>query len=244
MNAPKSFRGIMMAGLAVVVLATTPAQAQDSTLLGAGAGAGGGAGIGFALGGPVGAVVGGLVGAGVGAGSGHLIGKDDKRSSRAPASATVSGSDLTYQVQSELNAAGYNVGTPDGRNGPRTASAIRSYQANAGLVQDGQPSVPLLDNLRARRGVGPVGAAPAAAPLAPPPPAAPQAVGYTPAPALPTMPQAQPAAQPAAAQPLPADGIDRSNCKPYETRTTIDGREMVSKGTACLQKDGTWRTIN
>ncbi|MBL8703654.1 MAG: hypothetical protein JNM30_02355 [Rhodospirillales bacterium] len=56
------------------------AQAQDSTLLGAGAGAGAGAGIGFALGGPVGAVVGGLVGAGVGAGSGHAIGdEDDKR---------------------------------------------------------------------------------------------------------------------------------------------------------------------
>jgi len=245
MNAPKSFRGIMMAGLAVVALAATPARAQDSTLLGAGAGAGGGAGIGFALGGPVGAVVGGLVGAGVGAGSGHLIGKDDKRSARAPAAATVSGSDLTYQVQSELNAAGYNVGTPDGRNGPRTSSAIRSYQANAGLVQDGQPSVPLLDNLRARRGVGPAGAAPASVVPPPAPPAAPQPVGYTPAPALPTMPQAQPAtAQPAAAQPMPADGIDRTNCKPYETRTTIDGREMVSKGTACLQKDGTWRTIS
>lgn len=245
MHAPKPLRGftmargIMMAGLAVVTLAATPAQAQDSTLLGAGAGAGGGAGIGFALGGPVGAVVGGLVGAGVGAGSGHLIGKDDKRGSRAPASATVSGSDLTYQVQSELNAAGYNVGTPDGRNGPRTASAIRSYQANAGLVQDGQPSVPLLDNLRARRGVGPVGAAPAAVAPAPPPPATAQPAGYTPAPALPTMPQAQPAASS-----QPADGIDRSNCKPYETRTTIDGREMVSKGIACLQKDGTWRTIN
>ncbi|MBL8707436.1 MAG: peptidoglycan-binding protein [Rhodospirillales bacterium] len=241
MNARMSFRGIMMAGLAVVALAATPAKAQDSTLLGAGAGAGGGAGIGFALGGPVGAVVGGLVGAGVGAGSGHLIGKEDKRNNaRAPAAATVSGSDLTYQVQSELNAAGYNVGNPDGRNGPRTASAIRSYQANSGLVQDGQPSVPLLDHLRARRGVGSVGAAPAAAaPVAPPPPATAQPAGYTPAPALPTMPQAQPAA---ASQ--PADGIDRSNCKPYETRTTIDGREMVSKGTACLQKDGSWRTIN
>jgi hypothetical protein len=101
-------------------------------------------------------------------------------------------------------------------------------------VQDGQPSVPLLDHLRARRGVGPVGAAPVT-----PPPATAQPAGYTPAPALPTMPQAQPAAAAA-----PADGIDRTNCKPYETRTTIDGREMVSKGTACLQRDGSWRTIN
>jgi surface antigen len=43
---------------------------------------------------------------------------------------------------------------------------------------------------------------------------------------------------------MPAQAIDRSNCKPYETRTTIDGKEMVSKGTACLQSDGSWRTIN
>lgn len=239
MNARVSLRGLIIAGFATAALAAAPAKAQDSTLLGAGAGAGGGAGIGFALGGPVGAVVGGLVGAGVGAGSGHLIGKDDKRSSSR---AAVSGSDLTYQVQSELNAAGYNVGNPDGRVGPRTSNAIRSYQANNGLVQDGQPSVPLLDNLRAKRGVAPASTAPVAGSVAPPPATA-QPAGYTPAPALPTMPQAQPASQPAAA-PMPADGIDRSNCKPYETRTTIDGREMVSKGTACLQKDGSWKTIS
>lgn len=196
---------------------TNSAQAQDSTLLGAGAGAGGGAGIGFALGGPVGAVVGGLVGAGVGAGSGHLIGKDDKKSSAAYSSAT--GSDLTYQVQNELNAAGYSVGNPDGRNGPRTAAAIRSYQANNGLVQDGQPSVALLDNLRARRGVAPAPVAPATA----------QPAGYAPAPALPQMPQAQPAA---------------NNCRPYESRTTIDGKETVTRGTACLQADGTWKPVN
>lgn len=68
----------LVAGLAGTA-GINQAQAQDSTLLGAGAGAGAGAGVGFALGGPVGAVVGGLVGAGVGAGSGHAIGEDDKR---------------------------------------------------------------------------------------------------------------------------------------------------------------------
>ena len=211
-------------GAALLVFAGAPqASAQDSTLLGAGAGAGGGAGIGFALGGPVGAVVGGLLGAGVGAGAGHVIGNEDKKSS---ARAT-SGADLTAQVQSELNAQGYNAGPADGRYGPQTGSAIRSYQANNGLPQDGQVSVALLDNLRAKRGAQPAGAQPAG--YVPPPPALPQA-------------QAQPTAAPQPAQAQP--GIDQSNCKPFETRTTIDGKEMVSRGTACLQKDGSWRTIN
>lgn len=207
--------GALLGAVLLAFAGATPSQAQDSTLLGAGAGAGGGAGIGFALGGPVGAVVGGLVGAGVGAGAGHVIGKDDKA---REAKLAPGGNDLTLQVQSELNAQGYNAGPPDGRYGPQTGSAIRSYQASNGLPQDGQVSTALLDHLRAKRGAQPATAQPAG--YAPPPPA---------------LPQAQPQAQP---------GIDQSNCKPYETRTTIDGKEMVSKGTACLQKDGSWRTIN
>lgn len=203
---------IALAAAVLLTAGATGARAQDSTLLGAGAGAGGGAGIGFALGGPVGAVVGGLVGAGVGAGAGHAIGKDDKAREQNAAA----GGNLTSQVQQELNWAGYDAGPADGRYGGRTANAIRQYQANNALAQDGQVSVPLLDHLRAKRG------AQAAA--------TPQPAGYAPPPALP---QAQPQAT-----------IDRSNCKPYETRTLIDGKEMVSKGTACQQADGSWRTIN
>jgi surface antigen len=207
---------VLLAAALAISAGMSAARAQDSTLLGAGAGAGGGAGIGFALGGPVGAVVGGLLGAGVGAGAGHAIGKDGKAREQNAATA----GNLTQQVQQELIWAGYNPGPADGRFGGRTADAIRQYQANNALPQDGQPSVPLLDHLRAKRGA-----------------AQPQQVGYTPAPA--------PAAQPPAALPqMPAQAIDRSNCKPYETRTTIDGKEMVSKGTACLQSDGSWRTIN
>jgi surface antigen len=214
------------AGLAV---AGVPAKAQDSTLLGAGAGAGGGAGIGFALGGPVGAVVGGLVGAGVGAGSGHLIGKKDKESA-APATASPYGTprssaDLTAQVQSELNAAGYDAGPADGRYGPRTGNAIRAYQSNNGLAQDGQPSVALLDHMRARRGAAP--AQPAAYQPAPPPAAAP---GTAPG-ALPALPGQQPQAS-------------NANCRPYESRMTVDGKETVRTGTACLQADGSWKPIN
>ncbi len=200
-------------GAALLVAAgSTQARAQDSTLLGAGAGAGGGAGIGFALGGPVGAVVGGLLGAGVGAGAGHAIGKDDKAREQSAAA----GGNLTAQVQQELTWAGYDPGPADGRYGGRTANAIRGYQANNGLAQDGQASVALLDHLRAKRGAGQ--------------PATAQPAGYAAPP--PALPQAQPQA------------FDQSNCKPYETRTLIDGKEMVSKGTACQQKDGTWRTVN
>ncbi len=212
--------------LSAVLLAaagTTDARAQDSTLLGAGAGAGGGAGIGFALGGPVGAVVGGLVGAGVGAGAGHVIGKDDKaREQNAAASGN-----LTAQVQQELNWAGYDAGPADGRYGGRTSNAIRQYQANNALAQDGQVSPPLLDHLRAKRG-GQASAQPAQPAL--PQSAQPQPAGYVPPPP-PALPQAQPQATGA-------------NCKPYETRTLIDGKEMISKGTACQQADGSWRTVN
>jgi hypothetical protein len=209
----------------------TVARAQDSTLLGAGAGAGGGAGIGFALGGPVGAVVGGLVGAGVGAGAGHAIGKDDKgRPVRSGGYAPSGQGDVTAAVQGELNAAGYDAGPPDGRMGPRTQNAIRAYQANNGLPQDGYPSTALLDHLRQKRAAASGQVAPAA--FAPPPP--PPPVGATPAasPSVPSLPGAQ------------APSAQAPNCRPFESRMTVDGKETVTTGTACLQSDGTWRPIN
>jgi surface antigen len=33
-------------------------------------------------------------------------------------------------------------------------------------------------------------------------------------------------------------------CREYEHEVTIDGRREIMKGTACRQRDGTWRTIN
>ena len=224
-------------GAGLIIGGATQPRAQDSTLLGAGAGAGGGAGIGFALGGPVGAVVGGLVGAGVGAGSGHIIGKKDGSSSTAAPAA--GGTDLTAAVQGELNAAGYDAGPPDGRYGPRTGNAIRAYQYNNGLAQDGRPSVALLDHMRAKRaGTQPTGAPAQPAAYAPAAPAyqpapAPAAAGASTTPTLPALPGAQRQATGAAA-----------TCKPYESRTTIDGKETVKTGTACLQADGTWKPVN
>ncbi|MCK6454843.1 MAG: peptidoglycan-binding protein [Alphaproteobacteria bacterium] len=218
---------------ALTASGSTIGHAQDSTLLGAGAGAGGGAGVGFALGGPVGAVVGGLLGAGVGAGAGHAIGKDDKARQSSGGYAPSSQGDVTAAVQGELNAAGYDAGPADGRLGPRTSNAIRAYQAHNGLPQDGYPSMALLDHLRAKRAAA-TGAQPAPAAYQPAPPPAP--AGATPG-AAPTV----PALPPPAASTQQTGG---ANCKPYESRLMVDGKETVTRGTACLQADGSWRPVN
>jgi len=51
------------------------------------------------------------------------------------------------QLQTRLNALGYEVGTPDGVVGRRTEAAIRAYQRDQGLEVTGQPSPALLARL-------------------------------------------------------------------------------------------------
>jgi lytic murein transglycosylase len=53
-----------------------------------------------------------------------------------------------YELQQHLAARGYNVGEPDGRLGPRTRTALRAFQAAAGLVPDGFASGSVLSRLR------------------------------------------------------------------------------------------------
>lgn len=55
--------------------------------------------------------------------------------------------DDVLQLQSALNARGYDSGEPDGILGPNTRSAIRRYQASEGLIADGFPGPDLLDRL-------------------------------------------------------------------------------------------------
>jgi localization factor PodJL len=52
------------------------------------------------------------------------------------------------EIQSLLARLRYNVGTPDGRIGPRTTAAIREFQRSAGMTPDGQATPELLDTLR------------------------------------------------------------------------------------------------
>lgn len=52
------------------------------------------------------------------------------------------------EVQSLLNRAGYDVGTPDGVVGPKTRAAVMAFQARQGLPADGHVSGLLLDRLK------------------------------------------------------------------------------------------------
>lgn len=61
------------------------------------------------------------------------------------------GLDERRDMQSLLSAKGYAVGTVDGKIGPRTRSALRAFQAAAGLPPDGYADAPLLKTLRSSR---------------------------------------------------------------------------------------------
>lgn len=52
------------------------------------------------------------------------------------------------EMQELLNASGFDSGTPDGRVGRQTRSAIRAYQQSTGLPMDGYASASLLESLR------------------------------------------------------------------------------------------------
>jgi peptidoglycan hydrolase-like protein with peptidoglycan-binding domain len=55
------------------------------------------------------------------------------------------------EVQTILNAAGYDAGPPDGRLGEKTRNGVKAAQQALGLPPDGFPTRDLLDRLRASR---------------------------------------------------------------------------------------------
>ena len=55
-------------------------------------------------------------------------------------------------IQDELNRRGYDAGPPDGALGPKSRTAIRTYQSDAGLPITGEPSESLLASLRNQGG--------------------------------------------------------------------------------------------
>ena len=99
-------------------------------------GATGGAVAGAVVGGPVGAVI----GAGVGGYVGHE-GTDSK--GHVPSSNTttnandMNGDSTVRRAQEALNSKGYSPGAIDGRLGPNTESAIRSFQEKNGIAATG-----------------------------------------------------------------------------------------------------------
>lgn len=143
----------MAAALTAVLLlltacGTTP---QDRAITGAGIGAAGGAILGAITGLTV--VEGALIGAGAGGITGALT---DNRliNLGAPIWEQISGSShggaaspLVARTQRGLARLGYDPGPADGRYGPRTAAAIRAYQAANGLPVDGQASGRLAERI-------------------------------------------------------------------------------------------------
>jgi putative peptidoglycan binding protein len=104
-----------------------PTGKQKATAIGAT----GGAVAGAVVGGPIGAVVGGVAGAYVG----HE-GTDSH--GRVPSSTSSRSSDNNVRrAQEALNAKGYSVGAVDGRWGPNTESAVRSFQEKNGIAASG-----------------------------------------------------------------------------------------------------------
>lgn len=64
-------------------------------------------------------------------------------------------SKLVQDIQEELLRLGYDIGTPDGLNGPRTTRAINDVQIQLNLARDGQASQQLLDILRNAKAASP-----------------------------------------------------------------------------------------
>jgi hypothetical protein len=74
---------------------------------------------------------------------------DSQPAATAPATSDepIQGDRIIFLIQKNLREMGYNPGPVDGQVGPRTTSAIQSYQQRAGLEMDGLPSEALLEHM-------------------------------------------------------------------------------------------------
>lgn len=96
---------------------------EKATAIGAGSGA------------VAGAVVGGPIGALVGAGIGGYVGHEGT-DANGHVSTARTGDGTVKKAQAALNEKGYNLAV-DGRNGPNTQNAVRSFQEKNGLTASG-----------------------------------------------------------------------------------------------------------
>lgn len=69
-----------------------------------------------------------------------------------PAALQASADDLVTEAQQLLAELGFNVGTPDGKLGSRTAAALRQFQRQSGLEVTGEITPEVLEAMRARAG--------------------------------------------------------------------------------------------
>ena len=145
---------------------------QDRALSGSAIGAGAGAIIGAVTG--LSVAQGALIGAAAGAVTGLATDAQQvnlgeprwkKRAIPTPLSAlegqsTPLDSQVINSIQTSLNRLGYRAGPVDGVFGTRTAMAIRAYQRDHNLREDGRPSPRLADHLWSRGRSRAVGSAP------------------------------------------------------------------------------------
>jgi membrane-bound lytic murein transglycosylase B len=61
----------------------------------------------------------------------------------------------TLELQTLLNALGFDAGEADGLFGSKTRAAVRAFQVEQGVAADGFPTASLLDRVRTRAGVAP-----------------------------------------------------------------------------------------
>jgi len=159
---------IPVLALAAAACGTTP---EERGISGAGLGAAGGAIIGAVTGLTV--VEAALIGTGVGGVTGLLTdrsqinlgepfwkwGKSSRQQAAAPRAAAPASvpafarNRTVTDVQAELARLGYDPGPTDGVAGPRTSTAIRTYQKDHGLLVDGRASPELLAHIRQTAGL-------------------------------------------------------------------------------------------
>lgn len=86
---------------------------------------------------------------------GHVTGEANvellaslRRSDTAATAGETPSSDIAREIEAELQQRGYSVGSVDGNIDEHSREAIRRYQRDAGLTQDGQATQPLLAHMR------------------------------------------------------------------------------------------------
>jgi peptidoglycan hydrolase-like protein with peptidoglycan-binding domain len=132
---------------------------------------------------------------------------------------------LVVLIQDRLNRAGYDAGLIDGRFGARTQHALMTFQREAGLPVDGQPSTAVLAALDQR-----LVKKSAAAQPAPQPQSLPEAV---PQPVSP--PVAQPLPLPAPTPQPQVAAVPPSQPQPAPTPPTVPPQRAATPPTAAAQ---------
>ncbi|HEX5007963.1 MAG TPA: lytic murein transglycosylase [Hyphomonadaceae bacterium] len=134
------------------------------------------------------------------------------------------------ELQTGLNALGFNAGAVDGVIGRGTRGALQRFQKANGHVADGFPTTEMLEKVIAANGASPTRfATPAAAPVAPATAPAPGPGAAAPA-AAPSTPPATPAPETPAAAPAPGDNPSPTTPAPEASAPAITPPAPAANG--------------